>query len=94
MTRWHYYLAFWSRRSTATVVPALNRSQARDRAQLPLVLQRAGNGAPTGPGFEISHRFSNELEKGRKARQRRATRPPPQSTETVPRRLAASLRAS
>jgi hypothetical protein len=33
MTRWHYYLAFWSRRSTATVVPALNRSQARDRAQ-------------------------------------------------------------
>jgi len=40
MTRWHYYLAFWSRRSTATVVPALNRSQARDRAQLPLVLQR------------------------------------------------------
>ena len=42
MTRWHYYLAFWSRRSTATVVPAPNRSQARDRAQ---ARQKAGYGS-------------------------------------------------
>jgi hypothetical protein len=33
MARWHYYLAFWSRRSTATVVPATGRNQARTRAQ-------------------------------------------------------------
>lgn len=32
MARWHHYLAFWSRRSTATVVPATGRSQARERA--------------------------------------------------------------
>ena len=42
MTRWYYYLAFWSRRSTATVVPALNRSQARDRVQ---ARQKAGYGS-------------------------------------------------
>ena len=58
------------------------------------VLLHAGNRAATGPGSETSHWFGNGLAKGRKARQRRATRPPPQSTETVPRRLAASLRAS
>jgi hypothetical protein len=28
-----YYLVFWSRRSTATVVPAANASQARQRAR-------------------------------------------------------------
>ncbi len=28
-----YYLVFWSRRSTATVVPAATASQARSRAQ-------------------------------------------------------------
>ena len=29
---WRDYLAFWSRRSTATVVPASSASQARSRA--------------------------------------------------------------
>jgi hypothetical protein len=33
MASWRYYLAFWSRRSTATVVPAASTSQARRRAQ-------------------------------------------------------------
>ena len=32
MASWRYYLAFWSRRSTATVVPASSASQARNRA--------------------------------------------------------------
>jgi len=32
MASWRYYLAFWSRRSTATVVPAASTSQARRRA--------------------------------------------------------------
>lgn len=32
MASWRYYLAFWSRRSTATVVPASTASQARRRA--------------------------------------------------------------
>ena len=32
MASWRYYLAFWSRRSTATVVPASSTSQARSRA--------------------------------------------------------------
>ena len=32
MVTWRYYLAFWSRRSTATVVPASSASQARSRA--------------------------------------------------------------
>lgn len=32
MASWRYYLAFWSRRSTATVVPAATASQARRRA--------------------------------------------------------------
>jgi len=32
MARWRYYLAFWSRRSTATVVPASTTSDARRRA--------------------------------------------------------------
>ena len=33
MASWRYYLAFWSRRTTATVVPAATASQARRRAQ-------------------------------------------------------------
>ena len=32
MASWRYYLAFWSRRSTATVVAANSTSQARSRA--------------------------------------------------------------
>ena len=32
MASWRYYLAFWSRRSTATVVPASSANQARNRA--------------------------------------------------------------
>ena len=32
MASWRYYLAFWSRRSTATVVTASSASQARNRA--------------------------------------------------------------
>jgi hypothetical protein len=32
MASWRYYLAFWSRRSTATVVAASSTSQARSRA--------------------------------------------------------------
>ena len=32
MASWRYYLAFWSRRSTATVVPASTASDARRRA--------------------------------------------------------------
>ena len=30
---WYWYLVFWRNRSTATVVPAANASQARSRAQ-------------------------------------------------------------
>jgi len=33
MASWRYYLAFWSRRSTATVVAASSTSQARSRAR-------------------------------------------------------------
>jgi hypothetical protein len=33
MARWRYYLGFWSRRTTATVVPAANPSQARTRVK-------------------------------------------------------------
>ncbi len=33
MARWRYYLGFWSRRTTATVVPAATPSQARSRLQ-------------------------------------------------------------
>jgi hypothetical protein len=33
MARWRYYLGFWSRRNTATVVPAATPSQARSRVQ-------------------------------------------------------------
>ena len=33
MARWRYYLGFWSRRTTATVVPAATPSQARSRVQ-------------------------------------------------------------
>ena len=42
MASWRYYLAFWSRRSTATVVPASSASQARSRAS---ALQKAGYGS-------------------------------------------------
>ena len=42
MASWRYYLAFWSRRSTATVVPASTAGQARDRAQ---ARQKAGYGS-------------------------------------------------
>lgn len=41
MASWRYYLAFWSRRSTATVVPASSASQARSRAS---ALQKSGYG--------------------------------------------------
>jgi hypothetical protein len=33
MASWRYYLVCWSRRSTATVVPAATASQARSRAR-------------------------------------------------------------
>jgi hypothetical protein len=33
MARWRYYLGFWSRRTTATVVPAASPSQARTRVK-------------------------------------------------------------
>jgi hypothetical protein len=33
MVRWRYYLGFWSRRTTATVVPAATPGQARSRVQ-------------------------------------------------------------
>ena len=33
MARWRYYLGFWSRRTTATVVPAATPSQARTRVK-------------------------------------------------------------
>ena len=33
MAPWRYYLGFWSRRTTATVVPAASPSQARSRVQ-------------------------------------------------------------
>ena len=33
MAPWRYYLGFWSRRTTATVVPAASPSQARSRGQ-------------------------------------------------------------
>jgi hypothetical protein len=33
MGRWRYYLGFWSRRTTATVVPAATARQARFRVQ-------------------------------------------------------------
>jgi len=33
MARWRYYLGFWSRRTTATVVPAASPSQARTRVR-------------------------------------------------------------
>ena len=33
MARWRYYLGFWSRRTTATVVPAATPSQARSHVQ-------------------------------------------------------------
>jgi len=33
MARWRYYLGFWSRRTTATVVPAATPSQARSRVK-------------------------------------------------------------
>ena len=33
MARWRYYLGFWSRRTTATVVPAANPSQAGSRVK-------------------------------------------------------------
>ena len=33
MGRWRYYLGFWSRRTTATVVPAASPSQARTRVK-------------------------------------------------------------
>ena len=33
MAPWRYYLGFWSRRTTATVVPAATPSQARSRVQ-------------------------------------------------------------
>jgi hypothetical protein len=39
---WRYYLAFWSRRTTATVVPAANAGQARRRAT---AQQQAGYGS-------------------------------------------------
>ena len=39
-----YYLAFWSRRTTATVVPASSATQARQRAQQ---RRKAGYGAIT-----------------------------------------------
>ena len=41
MASWRYYLAFWSRRSTATVVPASSTSQASNRAS---ARHRAGYG--------------------------------------------------
>ncbi len=52
MASWRYYLAFWSRRSTATVVPAATAGQARQRALArrktgygELVSARKANGA-------------------------------------------------
>jgi hypothetical protein len=33
MARWRYYLGFWSRRTTATVVPAVTPGQARSRVK-------------------------------------------------------------
>ena len=33
MARWRYYLGFWNRRTTATVVPAATPSQARTRVK-------------------------------------------------------------
>ena len=42
MASWRYYLAFWSRRTTATVVPAANAGQARRRAT---AQQQAGYGS-------------------------------------------------
>ena len=33
MARWRCYLGFWSRRTTATVVPAATPGQARSRVQ-------------------------------------------------------------
>ena len=33
MARWRYYLGFWSRRTTATVVPAATPAKARSRVQ-------------------------------------------------------------
>jgi hypothetical protein len=42
MARWRYYLGFWSRRTTATVVPAVTPGQARSRVK---ACHKAGYGS-------------------------------------------------
>ena len=54
MASWRYYLAFWSRRSTATVVPAATAAQARSRA---------GGRRKAGYGILLSARQANAADR-------------------------------
>ena len=54
MARWRYYLGFWSRRTTATVVPAATPSQARSRVKAR---------RKTGYGSLVSRQQANDADR-------------------------------
>ena len=79
MARWRYYLGFWSRRTTATVVPAVTPGQARSRVQAR---------RKTGYGTMVSLQRANDadsrlIRKGIWVRRRRDGRSPQFGSSTA-----------